>query len=358
MSERVPVREDLAAVQPYGAPQVDAPVRLNTNETPYPPPPSFVANLRERIGTLDLHRYPDREHGMLRAALAHRFGLGYDRVWAANGSNEILAQLHQAYGGPGRTVLGTRPGFAALPTIARTTATAHAELPLDDAYRVDVDTAVEAVTAHRPHLVCLARPNNPTGVSVALEVVRALHDASEALIVLDEAYAEFAADDALPLLGELPRLVITRTFSKAFRLAGVRLGYLLGPEWVVDDLHKVRLPYHLDAMTQTAGVVACELADEVTGHIGAIVAERERLAGRLRQLPGVTVSPSDANFLLVHVAADGVFDGLLARGVLVRDFSSAPGLQGCVRITVGTAEECDAAVAALADLLGSELPEG
>ena len=352
--ERVPVRDDLADVAAYGAPQLDVRVRLNTNETPWPPPASFTARLRERLATLDLHRYPDREHAVLRAALGARLGLGYERVWAANGSNEVLAQLLQAYGGPGRTVLGTRPGFAALPTIARTTGTAFAELALDESFTTTPEAAARAIDEARPHVVCVARPNNPTGVSVPLEVIRALHDHSQALVVVDEAYAEFAGDDAVGLL-DLPRLVITRTFSKAFRLAGLRLGYLLAHEWVLDDLRKVRLPYHLDTITQAAGVVATELADEVTAHIAEIVAERERLAAALAALPGLEVTPSEANFLLVR-GQPGLFAALLERGVLVRDFSDAPGLDGCVRVTVGTREECDALVAATAEVLGVAPP--
>lgn len=349
---RVPVRDDLVDVEVYGAPQLDVPVRLNTNETPYPPPPAFSERLARRIGDLQLHRYPDRELRALRAALGARFGLDAARVWAANGSNEVLAQLHLAYGGAGRRVLGTVPGFAALPTIARATGTELVTVALDGpGYDLTPAAAMSAVQHFQPHLVCLARPNNPTGTSVGLDAIRALHDAGEALVVVDEAYAEFASDDAVGLLDELPRLVIARTFSKAFRLAGLRLGYLLAHEWVLDDLRKVRLPYHLDTITQHAGLIACDLADEVTGHIDAIVAERERVTEALDRRGDVTVVPSDANFLLVHSDADDLFDRLLERGVLVRDFATAPGTPGCVRVTIGTPDENDRFLSALEEAL-------
>jgi histidinol-phosphate aminotransferase len=207
------------------------------------------------------------------------------------------------------------------------------------------------VARHDPAIVCVASPNNPTGLPVGLDAVRALHDAGRALVVLDEAYVEFGGESGLALLDELPRLVVTRTFSKAWRMAGVRLGYLYGPGWVVDDLRKVRLPYHLDALTQEAGLVACEHADEVTAHVAEVAGERERLRSGLAALDGVEVFESAANFLLFRTGVADLFDRLLARGVLVRDFSRVPRLEGCLRVTVGTPQEDDAFLAALAAAL-------
>ncbi len=343
---RVPVREDLRDVAPYGAPQQDVAVQLNTNETPWPPPAVLVRALQDRIGELALHRYPDRTAWALRQALGARFGLDPARVWPANGSNEVLAQLHQAYGGPGRRVLTTDPGFAALPVIARTTGTEVATVALDERLRLTPEAAAEAVERHAPTLVCLANPNNPTGLAEPAEVVRALHDAGDALIVVDEAYAEFGDASVVDLLGTLPRLVVTRTFSKAFRLAGARLGYLLGPAWVVDDLQRVRLPYHLDQITQALGELACAHADVVTAHLEAIIAEREALQAALADR-GVPTWPSQANFLLLRAPVADLFDRLLARGVLVRDVGSSPRLEGCLRVTVGTPEESAAFLQAL-----------
>ena len=351
--DRVPVRDDLADVVPYGAPQLDVPVRLNTNEMPFAPPPVFFEQLAKRVAALDLHRYPDRRAWALRSALGQRFGFPPERVWAANGSNEILSQLFQAYGGPGRTLLLTSPGYSAHPLIATVTATAAVNVDLDDDFVLTPEIARQAA-AHQPSLICVASPNNPTGMSVSPDAVRALHDATEALVILDEAYVEFAGDDdrsAVRLVTELPRLVVCRTFSKAWRLAGLRLGYLLAHEWVIDDLRKVRLPYHLDSLTQEAGLVALELSDDITAHVADLVAERDHLFAQLRGLDGVHVWPSDANFLLFRTPHEDLFEQLLAHGVLIRDFSDKPRLGRCLRVSVGTRQENDTFLDALRECL-------
>ena len=348
---RVEVRADLRDVIPYGAPQLDVPVRLNTNETPTAPPPAFFEHLAQRVAGLDLHRYPDRRAWALRTALGARFGLPPERVWAANGSNEVLLQLFQAYGGPGRRLLLGRPGYSAHPLIARVAATDTVFFDLDEDFRLPAPLARRAAEEHDPDIVCVASPNNPTGVVVDLDAVRALHDAGRALVIVDEAYVEFGGASAVDLLDELPRLVVCRTFSKAWRLAGLRLGYLLAHDWVIDDLRKVRLPYHLDALTQEAGLVALELADEVTDHIAELSAERDRLHDALAAVDGVHVWPSAANFLLFRTAVPDLFDRLLGRGVLVRDFSDAPRCTGCLRVSVGTPAENDTFLDALTESL-------
>lgn len=347
--DRVPVRSDLAEVTPYGAPQLDVAVRLNTNETAEPPPPGYLTEVGRRIQGLELNRYPDREVSELRLALGQRLGLPAERAWAANGSNEILQQLLQAYGGPGRLALGVRPGYSMYPELCRTSLTRMVEVDLDAGFQLTPQVAADAVATHDPDLILLPTPNNPVGTPVAHEALRALHDGSRALVVVDEAYIEFADDHlaALPLLDELPRLVIVRTLSKAFRLAGLRLGYLLGPAWVVEDLQKVRLPYHLDAVKQIAGIVALEQEAAFLEHRRRIATERERVAAALSQRSGVEVFPSAANFVLVRTGVDDLFGQLLAHGVLVRDFSTKPRLEGCVRVTIGTEAENDAFLAAL-----------
>ena len=353
MTDRVPVRADLAAVEPYGAPQLDVAVRLNTNETPYPPPAAFFEQLAKRVAGLDLHRYPDRRAWALRTRLGERFGLPPERVWAASGSNEVLQQLFQAYGGPGRRVLLFTPGYSMHPLIAGVSLTGVAEVDLDDDLRLTAAIAERGVADHDPDIVCVASPNNPTGLPVPPDAIRALHDASRALVILDEAYVEFAHGDVsgAELLDELPRLVVCRTFSKAWRLAGARLGYLLAHPWVIDDLRRVRLPYHLDALVQEAGLAALELADEMTAHIDQIAGERDRVHAALGALDGVTVWPSEGNFLLFRSGVPDLFDRLLARGVLVRDFSSKPRLGGCLRVTIGTPGENDAFLSALQDAM-------
>lgn len=352
-ADRVPVRGDLQAVQPYGAPQLDVAVRLNTNETPYPPPAAFFARLAERLAGLDLQRYPDRRAWALREALGARWGLGPERVWAASGSNEVLLQLLQAYGGSGRRLLLFRPGYSMFPRLARITLTDVAEDDLDAGLRLDATIAERAVQSFDPDLVCVASPNNPTGLPVAPEAVRALHDGSRALVIVDEAYQEFntGAPSAADLLDELPRLVVCRTFSKAWRLAGARLGYLLAHDWTIEDLRRVRLPYHLDALSQAAGLTALEHAAGMTAHVGEVVREREALRHALEDLPGVEVWPSAANFLLLRTAVPDLFDRLLARDVLVRDFSKEDRLEGCLRVTIGTPEENSRFLAALKESL-------
>lgn len=351
--DRVPVRDDLVDVAPYGAPQLDVPVRLNTNETASPPPTGYLEEVARRILDLELHRYPDRPHTALRDALAARHGVTRERVWAANGSNEALLQLLQAYGGPGRAALTPRPGYSMYPELCRTTLTGHVEVDLDGEFRLRPEDAGAAVAHHDPDLVVVPSPNNPVGTPVGHDAVRALHHAGHALVVVDEAYVDFGepGDSVVGLLDELPRLVVVRTFSKAFRLAGLRLGYLVGPAWVVDDVQKVRLPYHLDALTQVAGLVALEQEEAFLAHRAGVVAERERVAAALGALDHVEVFESAANFLLVRTEVPDLFERLLEHDVLVRDFSAGPRLAGCVRVTIGTAEENDAFLEALRRVL-------
>jgi histidinol-phosphate aminotransferase len=352
-TDRVPLREDLQEVVPYGAPQLDVPVRLNTNETAEPPPAGYLAEVGRRIRALDLNRYPDRPHTELRRALGAPFGLGPDEVWAANGSNEVLLQLLQAYGGPDRRLLTFRPPYSMYPELARTTLTPTTEVDLDERFALSAEVAADAVATHDPDVVFVASPNNPTGTLVGPDAVRALHDGSRALIVVDEAYVEFAPDgaSAVSLLADLPRLVVTRTFSKAYRLAGLRLGYLLARPWVVQGVQTVRLPYHLDAIKQVAGLVAIEQTSAFLDHRERTAAERDRVHAALDARPDVEVWPSAANFLLLRTAVPDLFDRLLDRGVLVRDFSRQPRLSGCLRVTVGTAAENDAFLAAVTAVL-------
>jgi len=361
MSGELPaVRDDLRDVMPYGAPQLDVAARLNTNETPVRPPEAFVAELARRLPEIDLNRYPDRDAVALRSALARREGLDVAQVWAANGSNEVLLQLLQVYGGQGRTALTFRPGYSMYPELCRTTSTALHTVELSEDGRLTSatigDEVARIVAEHDPVVTLLANPNNPTGALVGHDIIRELHDTVRGLVVVDEAYIEFAPEcaSARELLDALPRLVISRTFSKAFRLAGLRLGYLLGPAQVVEDVLRVRLPYHLDAITQLAGLVAVEQERDFLDHRQATADERERVAAAIRALPGVQVLPSAANFLLLRTERTDLFDRLLEHGVLVRDLSSSVGRPGTSRVTVGTPEENGLLLAALAEVLGGD----
>lgn len=352
----LPIRADLRGLSPYGAPQIDAPVRLNTNENPYSPPASLVADLQAAVAAAgaELNRYPDREAVALRADLAAYLGHQVAGVWAANGSNEILQQLCQAFGGAGRTALGFEPSYSMHPIIARATGMSWERAERDADFGLSAAAAVAAVQLTGPDIVFLCSPNNPTATALELDVVRAVVDAAPGMVVVDEAYAEFSHQpSAVSLLGGRPRLVVTRTMSKAFGFAGGRVGYLAADPAVVDALRLVRLPYHLSALTQVAARVALAHTGELLAAVATIKAERDRVAVALAALPGVRVPGSDANFLLFGPFAEGraVWQALLARGVLVRDFSAGRGTEGWLRVTVGKPAENDAFLGALTDVL-------
>jgi histidinol-phosphate aminotransferase len=355
MTVALPLREDLRGLTPYGAPQLDVPVRLNTNENPYPPSPALVADLAAAVLQVGPHlnRYPDRDAAALRDGLADYLGHGLtaDSVWAANGSNEVIQQLLQAFGGPGRTALGFPPSYSMHRLIALGTASGWVEVPREPDFSISTVRAAAAVAAHRPDVVFLCSPNNPTATALDLQLVQAVLAAAPGMVVVDEAYAEFARPgtvSALSLLPANPRLVVTRTMSKAFAMAGTRLGYLAAAPEVTAALQLVRLPYHLSALTQAAARVALRHAPDLLGTVEALRAERDESVAWLRGL-GLDVVDSDANFVLFGVFADAtaVWQALLDRGVLVRDV----GLPGRLRVSIGLPEEMAAFRAALSDVL-------
>lgn len=360
--ETLPLRTDLRGHAPYGAPQLDVAVRLNTNENPHPPPAELVTALSAAVveAARGINRYPDREATALRADLAGYLGHGLsgEQVWAANGSNEIIQQLLQAFGGPGRVALGFVPSYEMHHLIARATSTGWAQVERAADFTLDPLAAARALADHRPDVVFLTSPNNPTGTTLPLEVVEAVLEVAPGMVVVDEAYAEFArpgARSALHLLPGHPRLVVTRTMSKAFAMAGARVGYLAADPAVIDAVRLVRLPYHLSALTQAAARVAVAHADALLATVDAVKAERDRVVATLPRL-GFTVVPSDANFVLFGRFADqrAVWQALLDRGVLVRDV----GLAGWLRVTAGLPAEIDAFLAALADLPADSRPGG
>ena len=356
--EALPVRDDLRGKQPYGAPQVHDAVQLNVNENPHGPSPALVAALQEAVGVVagTLNRYPDREAVALRTELAAYlsgrtgFALAVEQVWAANGSNEVLQQELQAFGGPGRTALGFEPSYSMHPLLASGTGTAWVSEPRAADFTVSAADAVAAVERHRPAVVFLTTPNNPTGTVTSLEVVEAVCAATTGVVVVDEAYAEFASSpSAVTLLARHPRLLVSRTMSKAFALAGARVGYLAaGPE-VVDALRLVRLPYHLSSLTQAAARTALGFAGELLGTVEQVKAQRDRMVDGVRAL-GLDVVPTEANFLLFgrFDAPAVVWRSLLDRGVLVRDVSTGPGLAGWLRVNAGTESETTSFLDALA----------
>jgi histidinol-phosphate aminotransferase len=350
--EDLPLREDLRGLSPYGAPQLDVAIRLNTNENPYPPPAELVADLSDAVAAAaeTLNRYPDREATQLRAALATYLGHGLDveQVWAANGSNEILQQLLMAFGGHDRTALGFVPSYSMHRLIALATGTRWVHVHRGDDFSLDPERAHADVVEHRPDIVFLCSPNNPTGTALDPGVVEAVLDTSAGMVVVDEAYAEFShSPSLLAHLAGHPRLVITRTMSKAFALAGARVGYLAADPAVVDALRLVRLPYHLSALTQAGALAALRHADATLGQVAQLRRDRDRLVDALRAM-GLDVVDSDANFVLFGRFADQrvEWQALLDRGILVRDV----GLPGWLRVSVGTTSECDTFLAALREV--------
>lgn len=346
-------RPDLGLREGYHSPQVDVPVRLNTNESPLPPPPEWLDRLAEEVRRVEWHRYPDRQATELRAALAALHGVRPDQVFAANGSNEVLQSLCLAYGGPGRSVATFEPTYALHAHIAHLTSTEVVEGRRRPDFSLDLDEVSDVLAAHRPVITFLCSPNNPTGLIEDPTAVRTVLEQAPGLVVVDEAYGQFADWTALDLVDDERPLVVTRTFSKTWSMAGARLGYLVAPAEVVANLERVALPYHLDAVKQAAGRLALEFVGEMEDRIGLIVRERQRILAALGSLP-VTAWPSQANFVLFRPdrrKGDEVWTGLLERGVLVRDTSSWPGLLGCLRVTVGTPAENDAFLTALEAVL-------
>jgi histidinol-phosphate aminotransferase len=346
-------RPGVALMDRYHSPQVDVAVRLNTNEAPTAPPAAFTERLAGELRAIDWHRYPDRGYRGLRAALAAHHGVDPDQVFAANGSNEVLQTLCLAYGGPGRRVAVFEPTYALHGHIARLTGTRVAEGERAADLSLDLDEVRGVLAEARPEVTFLCSPNNPTGMVEPEAVVREVAGLAPGLVVVDEAYGQFARWSALSLVDDTRPLVVTRTYSKTWAMAGARLGYLVGPRWLVAELDKLALPYHLDAVTQVAGTLALDFQADMEARVAAVVEERGRLVAALSELP-VDLWPSGANFVLFRPrAADGaeVWRRLVERSVLVRDCSSWPRLEGCLRVTVGTPEDDDAFLAALAEVL-------
>lgn len=349
----LPLRADLVGQEPYGAPQLQVPVVLNVNENPYPPSPLIRHEMAAAIVTAagTLNRYPDREATQLRADLARYLGHGLtaDRVWAANGSNEIMAHLLTAFGGPGRRMLTFTPSYSMYPEYARNTCTEFVTVPRRADFGLDAGLVLDAIRETEPTVVVIATPNNPTGTVVGLDVIDEVCSGTEAIVVVDEAYQEFSSGpSALELLDRHPRLVVSRTMSKAFALAGGRVGYLAADAAIVDACRIVRLPYHLSAQTQAVARVALAHADELLAQVRQLAAEARGFEAWAKGR-GYAVIDSQANFTLIGRFADRhqVWQDLLDRGILIRE----TGPDGYLRVSAGTPEEMAALRAALDDLL-------
>lgn len=350
----LPIRDDLRGKTPYGAPQKVVPVALNVNENTHPVPDAVAADIVARVAAAigSVNRYPDREFTELRESLAGYLGHGLaaDNLWAANGSNEVIQQILQAFGGPGRSLLGFEPTYSMYPLLAAGTGTTWLPGTRDAAFELTPETAVAEVRRLDPDIVILCAPNNPTGTPLSIETIEAVYDAARGMVVVDEAYAEFMPDGhptALTLLPGRPRLLVSRTMSKAFAFAGARVGYLAADPAAVDALRLVRLPYHLSALTQAAAIAALAHADEMLAMVGEIREQRDRLVRELATL-GYSPYRSGSNFVLFGGVADpqATFEALLQRGILIR----VVGVPEHLRVTAGTEAETTAFLNALAEL--------
>jgi histidinol-phosphate aminotransferase len=347
------LRGDLGIRSGYHSPQVDVDVRLNTNESPFPPPAAFVEELVDAVRGIELNRYPDRAAWDLRVALAGLHRVRPEQVFCANGSNEVIQCVCLAYGGRGRRLVTFEPTYALHAHIGHLSATEVVEVERREDFAIDVAAMEAALDAVRPAITFLCSPNNPTGRSEGAGVVGQVLARAPGLVVVDEAYGQFADWSALSLVSDDRPVAVTRTYSKTWALAGLRLGYLVGPSPVVEALERVALPYHLDSLKQAAGILAVRHTTEMEARVATLVAERERLGAALGRLP-VTVWPSQANFILFR--PDGrpggeVWHGLLERSVLVRDCGSWPRLTGCLRVTVGSPDDNTRFLAALRQVL-------
>lgn len=352
--DNLPLRDDLRGKVPYGAPQLRVPIELNVNENTHRVPDPVIDDIVARVRTSleTVNRYPDREFTELREAFARYLGHGLtaEHIWAANGSNEVLQHLLQAFGGPGRTALSFVPSYSMYPLLSSGTGTNWVAVPRAADYTLAADTAVAALEQHNPDIVFLCSPNNPTGTPLDLDVIQAIAERARGIVIVDEAYAEFApagTPSAISLINDYPRLVVSRTMSKAFAFAGARVGYLAAQPAVCDALRLVRLPYHLSALTQAAALGALAHTPEMLAMVNEIREQRDRLVNELARL-GYAPSPSEANFVLFGNVADPseTFARLLERGIIIRDV----GIPHSLRVTAGTEAETTAFLAAIAEV--------
>jgi histidinol-phosphate aminotransferase len=343
-------RPGVRQIEPYVSPQLDVAARLNTNESPHPLPADFSRELALAIQDLPLNRYPDAQMTRLREELAAHHGHTLEGTWAANGSNEVITELLTAYGGPGHRAVTFDPTYLLYARLSRLTHTELGSVGLAEPFVLTQDV-VDRCIATEPDVVFVCSPNNPTGNAQPVELIAALAGRTSALIVVDEAYIEFGGESALKLIGDHANIGVVRTFSKAFALAGARLGYVLTGASVVEDLQRVRLPYHLSSLAQAAGIVALHHASEAAAILGTIRAQRDRILEELRAMDGVAVYPSDANFVLFVPPrpAEEVWRSLLEHGVLVRDLSNV--VPNALRVTAGDEREVDLFLTSLREVL-------
>lgn len=356
--EDLPLRDELCGDKAYGAPQLHVDVRLNTNENPYPPSDALVEDFIARVRSVasDLNRYPERDAVELRTELARYISratgvdVTVDNVWAANGSNEVLHQLLQAFGGPGRRALGFTPSYSMHPLLSKGTHTEFVSCPRGEDMRIDMDAALQAIVDSHPDVVFVTTPNNPTGDVTSLEDIERIVQASPGIVIVDEAYAEFSdGPSAVTLIERYPaKLVVSRTMSKAFDFAGGRLGYFVASPAFVEAVLLVRLPYHLSSLSQLAAIVALRHSEDTLATVAVLAKERDRVSEALTAM-GYSLVPSASNFVFFGLFDDAAsaWQQFLDRGVLIRDV----GVEGYLRATIGLPEENDAFLRAAQEII-------
>jgi histidinol-phosphate aminotransferase len=352
-SKTPPVRDDIKDMKPYAVPVTLAPVELDSNENPWNLPDEILREALAEIGGIDFNRYPEIGGGRLKAGLAEGYGLKPGNVTVGNGSNEVILNLLQAFGGPGRKAMLFEPTYSMHDVLCRIASTEIVSVPLGKDYVFDGDAANKTIMAGKPDIVFLTSPNNPTGNLIPNNEIERVCRSGDFLVVVDEAYGEFSGETCRPLIPEYKNLVVVKTFSKAFRLAAARVGYALADFGLINGLEKVKLPYNLNGLSLAAAALVWQKKDVILSKVAVIVAERERLLLSLDELEGNVPFPSRANFILFRTErnADEVFQRLLDKGVQIRNFSSKPRLENCLRVTVGAPEENDAFLEALKESL-------
>ena len=353
VSTRIQPRADVVAMEGYHSPQVSVRVRLNTNESPYPPPAQWQEQLADEVAIIDFHRYPDRSATALRRSIGELHGVGPEQVFVANGSNEVLQTLCLTYAGPGRTVVTFEPTYALHSHIAKISGARVVSGEREADFTLSSATLDRCIAEAAPHITFLCSPNNPTGLVEPQSIIERALERSTGIVLVDEAYGQFAPWSALAMIDEARPLAVARTYSKTWAMAGARLGYLIAPSWMVVELEKVVLPYHLDAVKQAGGRLALRFEPEMRARVRELIAERERVVVALSALD-VEVFTSGANFVLFRPrsrSADAVWQGLVDRSVLVRNCASWPRLEGCLRVTIGTTAEDDLFIRALMETL-------
>ena len=344
-------RPHVAATKPYHLPKMQANIILSANESPYNLPQPVVDQIKDELDNIAYNRYPDPMSLELRMLISSAYGLHAANVFVGNGGDEVIQNLYLAYGGLGRRAITFEPMFEIYGITGRMTETTMIPI-LRDPKNFTAENVIPQAYRMDASLIFLCCPNNPTGDMVSLGRIEELLRNTEALVVIDEAYGEFSGQTAIPLLSKYDNLAILRTFSKAFSLAGLRAGYLLASEEVIENLLKVKLFFNFSKLSQAIAKIAFTNRNIFDGQIKKILEERERVFGKMSKINRIKVFPSHSNFILFRTEkpAAGVWQNLLDRGILIRNCSNQPLLDNCLRVNIGTPEENDAFLSALREI--------